>query len=115
MAGEGEGFTVNVPLWPGHGDAEFYQIFKQILSPIARAFKPELILLSAGFDTYLADPLGGMKVTPKGYAALTHVLMDLAKECCSERLAITLEGGYHLGDSGSPSGQFLRSLWGRVS
>ncbi len=94
--GEGKGFTVNVPLQPGHGDKEFYQIFKQILSPIASAFKPEFILVSAGFDTYVDDPLGGMKVTPIGYAALTRILMDLAKTCCSERLAITLEGGYHL-------------------
>ena len=94
--GEGKGFTVNVPLWPGHGDTEFFQIFKQILSPIAGAFKPELILVSAGFDTYVDDPLGGMKVTPRGYAALTRIIMDLAKACCSERLAITLEGGYHL-------------------
>ena len=94
--GEGKGFTVNVPLWPGHGDGEFFQIFKQILCPIAKDFKPDLILLSAGFDTYVDDPLGGMKVTPKGYAALTRIIMDLAKACCSERLAITLEGGYHL-------------------
>ena len=94
--GEGKGFTVNVPLWPGHGDGEFFQIFKQILCPIAKDFKPDFILLSAGFDTYVDDPLGGMKVTPKGYAALTRIIMDLAKACCSERLAITLEGGYHL-------------------
>ncbi len=94
--GEGKGFTVNVPLGPGHGDGEFFQIFKQILCPIAKEFKPDFILLSAGFDTYMDDPLGGMKVTPKGYAALTRITMDLAKECCSERLAVTLEGGYHL-------------------
>jgi acetoin utilization deacetylase AcuC-like enzyme len=94
--GEGKGFTVNVPLWPGHGDAEFFQIFKRILLPIASAFKPELILVSAGFDTYVDDPLGGMKVTPKGYAALTRLLMELAEIYCSEKLAITLEGGYHL-------------------
>ncbi len=95
-SGEGKGFTVNVPLRPGHGDGEFFQIFKQILCPIASAFKPEIILVSAGFDTYVDDPLGGMKVTPKGYAALTRIMMDLAKTCCSEKLAITLEGGYHL-------------------
>ncbi|KPK18549.1 MAG: histone deacetylase [Nitrospira bacterium SG8_3] len=94
--GEGKGFTVNVPLWPGHGDQEFFQIFKHILLPIASAFEPELILVSAGFDTYVDDPLGGMKVTPKGYAALTRILMALAETYCSEKLAITLEGGYHV-------------------
>jgi acetoin utilization deacetylase AcuC-like enzyme len=94
--GQGKGFTVNVPLSPGHGDMEFYQIFKQILAPIARAFEPELILVSAGFDTYVDDPLGGMRVTPKGYGALTRIMMDLAESYCSARLAMTLEGGYHL-------------------
>jgi acetoin utilization deacetylase AcuC-like enzyme len=94
--GDGSGFTVNVPLWSGHGDREFYQIFKQVLVPIARSFGPELILLSAGFDTYAGDPLGGMDVTPQGYAAMTRVLMEIADECASGRLAATLEGGYHL-------------------
>ncbi len=94
--GQGAGFTVNVPLWPGHGDAEYYQIFKRILLPIAGAFQPDFIFISAGFDTYIADPLGGMRVTPQGFAAMTRLLMDLAKSYASERLAVTLEGGYHL-------------------
>jgi acetoin utilization deacetylase AcuC-like enzyme len=94
--GEGKGFTVNVPLFPGYGDADFFKIFEQVLHPIGRAFKPELIFVSAGFDTYVADPLGGMRVTPAGYAAMTSLIMDLARECSSERVAITLEGGYHL-------------------
>ncbi len=94
--GEGMGFTVNVPLSPGYGDTDFFKIFEQILCPIGRAFKPELIFVSAGFDTYVADPLGGMQVTPKGYAAMTRSIMGLARECASERLAFTLEGGYHL-------------------
>jgi acetoin utilization deacetylase AcuC-like enzyme len=94
--GEGQGYTVNVPLWPGLGDGEFYQIFKHILAPIARAFQPHFILVSAGFDTYIDDPLGGMRVTPKGYAAMTRIMMGLAEECCNGKLAFTLEGGYHL-------------------
>jgi acetoin utilization deacetylase AcuC-like enzyme len=94
--GNGKGFTVNVPLFPGYGDIEFFKIFEQVLYPIGRAFKPELIFVSAGFDTYVADPLGGMRVTPEGYAAMTRLIMELARECSSERLAITLEGGYHL-------------------
>ncbi len=94
--GDGKGLTVNVPLWPGHGDPDFFQIFQTILSPIADAFQPEFILVSAGFDSCAGDPLGGMRVTPKGYAGLTHILMDLAKRHCGEKMAITLEGGYHL-------------------
>lgn len=94
--GNGKGFTVNVPLFPGHGDTEFFKIFEQVLCPIGRAFKPELIFVSAGFDTYVADPLGGMRVTPEGYAAMTRLIMQLAGACSSGRVAITLEGGYHL-------------------
>jgi len=94
--GDGMGLTVNVPLRPGYGDSDFFKIFKQILYPIASAFKPELIFVSAGFDTYVDDPLGGMEVTPQGYAAMTRLIMDLAKAYASERLAFTLEGGYHL-------------------
>jgi acetoin utilization deacetylase AcuC-like enzyme len=94
-AGKGIGFTVNVPLRPGHGDGEYYQILKRILFPVAAAFEPELILVSAGFDTCAGDPLGGMNVTPKGYAAMTRLLMDMAEEHASGRLALTLEGGYH--------------------
>ncbi len=94
--GKGKGLTVNVPLYPGYGDGEFFKIIEQIVCPIGRIFEPELIFISAGFDTYHADPLGGMRVTPKGYAAMTRLIMELARECTSERLAVTLEGGYHL-------------------
>ena len=94
--GDGMGLTVNVPLSSGYGDSDFFKIFKEILGPITSAFKPELIFVSAGFDTYVADPLGGMRVTPHGYAAMTRLLMELAKAHASERLAMTLEGGYHL-------------------
>ena len=87
---------MNVPLGAGYGDSDFFNIFKKILCPIVSTFKPELILVSAGFDTYAGDPLGSMNVTPKGFAALTHVLMDLAREYSAHRFALTLEGGYNL-------------------
>jgi len=94
--GEGKGYTVNVPLRPGAGDDEYITIFKEILQPLAKEFRPDFILLSAGFDTYYQDPLGGMRVTPKGYAALTRLLLDTAHQHCQGKLAITLEGGYSL-------------------
>jgi len=94
--GEGEGFTVNVPLSFGVGDEGFLYIFKEILSPIASLFKPEFILVSAGFDIYKDDPLGGMMVSDEGFGALTSVLSELAHRLCNDRLLITLEGGYDL-------------------
>ncbi|OHE23572.1 MAG: histone deacetylase [Syntrophus sp. GWC2_56_31] len=94
--GEGLGYTINVPLRPGADDAFYVRIFQELLSPIALAFKPEIILVSAGFDTYFADPLGEMKVTPEGFACLTRNLLNLAEACCGGRLVLVLEGGYHI-------------------
>ncbi len=94
--GEGEGFTVNVPLSVNHGDGEYVGIFEKILKPIALEFNPELILVSAGFDIHEDDPLGGMLVTPDGFAGLIRSLMDMADACCGGRVVLTLEGGYDL-------------------
>jgi len=93
---EGEGFTVNVPLAPGKTDMDYLCIFQKILSPITNAFKPEFILVSAGFDIYLNDPLGGMLVSEQGFGAMTWELMSLAHQLCQDRLLFTLEGGYDL-------------------
>ncbi len=94
--GGGEGFTVNVPLSSGHGDGEYAGIFNRILKPIALEFNPELILVSAGFDIHESDPLGGMRVTPRGFAGLTRSIMNIADECCGGKIVMTLEGGYDL-------------------
>ncbi|MFC1884265.1 histone deacetylase [Thermodesulfobacteriota bacterium] len=95
-SGNGRGYTLNVPLSTGHGDGEFAALFEQILVPVAGEYKPELILVSAGFDIYQFDPLGGMMVTPDGFAALTRALMNTAVTCCDGKLVMTLEGGYHI-------------------
>ncbi len=94
--GPGAGYTINVPLREGAGDASFVKIFRKILQPAALEFKPELILLSAGFDTYFQDPLGGMRVTPEGFAAMARVLLNIAETCCQGRFVAVLEGGYHI-------------------
>jgi len=94
--GEGKGYTVNVPLSPGQNDKVYIQIFKRVLSPIALSFKPDIILVSAGFDVYFDDPLGGMRVTPKGLASVTRILLDLAGELCDGKILFVLEGGYNL-------------------
>ena len=94
--GSGEGFTVNVPLSPGKGDGEYAAVFERILKPVALEFNPQLILVSAGFDIYKGDPLGGMRVTSQGFAELTRIIMDIADRCCAGRVVMTLEGGYDL-------------------
>ena len=95
-SGNGVGYTVNVPLPTGYGDGDFVSIYNKVLKPVALEYKPDLILVSAGFDIYFGDPLSSMNVTPDGFAALTRLLMDLADECCKGKLVFTLEGGYHI-------------------
>ncbi len=94
--GPGKHHTVNVPLSSGFGDGDFVQIVTRILRPIALAYKPDFIIVSTGYDTYEHDPLGAMSVTTTGYGALTHHLLDIARETCNGRLLMALEGGYHL-------------------
>jgi acetoin utilization deacetylase AcuC-like enzyme len=94
--GGGEGFTVNVPVPKGYGDGEYVGIFEDLLKPLAFEFAPQLILVSAGFDTHSADPLGGMHLTPKGFAGLTRCMMEIADALCGGRLVLVLEGGYDL-------------------
>ncbi|MEN8140364.1 MAG: histone deacetylase [Thermodesulfobacteriota bacterium] len=94
--GQGLGHTVNVPLPAGLGDEQYARIFNDIVAPVARAYKPQLILVSAGYDTHVNDPLGGMTVTNDGFAYQTRKVMELAQEICGGKLLITLEGGYNL-------------------
>jgi acetoin utilization deacetylase AcuC-like enzyme len=94
--GVGLGYTINVPLHPGADDAFYVRVFREIICPVARMFRPQVILVSAGFDIYIGDPLGEMKVTPEGFACLTRVLLNLADECCDGRLVLVLEGGYNV-------------------
>ncbi|NPU85372.1 MAG: histone deacetylase [Syntrophaceae bacterium] len=94
--GEAKGYTINIPLAAGSGNAHYVKVFRQILQPVARMFRPELILVSAGFDTYDGDPLGDMRVTPDGFACLTRLLMNLADELCGGKIVLVLEGGYDL-------------------
>jgi acetoin utilization deacetylase AcuC-like enzyme len=94
------------------GDREYRAAFRDVLIPIARQFAPELILVSAGFDTYMHDPLGSMKVTPEGYAMLTTQLLDLAQECAHGRLVLILEGGYHIDGQAESVALCIRALLG---
>jgi acetoin utilization deacetylase AcuC-like enzyme len=83
-------------LSPGAGDLEYVAIFHKLVAPVLKIFKPELILVSAGFDAHERDPLGGMGITAEGYEQMVQILMCTAAKVCSGRLVLTLEGGYDL-------------------
>ena len=78
--GEGKGYTVNIPLPGGHGDANYATLFSRIVWPMAKRFKPDLILISAGFDAHWVDPLASMRLSLTGYAHLTRELIRMADE-----------------------------------
>ncbi len=92
----GGGSVVNVPLPPGTGDDGLRRAFEDVLVPLARRFRPGLILVSAGYDAHWRDPLAGLQATVSGLARLVAILKDLATECCRGRLVLALEGGYDL-------------------
>jgi acetoin utilization deacetylase AcuC-like enzyme len=94
--GRGAGFTLNIPMPAGCGDAEYVGAFQRILVPAARTFRPDFLLVSCGFDAHRDDPLAGMQVTGDGYAAMAAIVRHLADELCGGRLAFVLEGGYAL-------------------
>jgi acetoin utilization deacetylase AcuC-like enzyme len=110
--GKGQGFTVNVPLPGGQGDAEYLAVFREILLPVALAYRPELILVSAGFDIHRDDPLADMRVTEAGFAGMTRLLRQAAESCCPGRLVFVLEGGYDLPALASGVAAVLRTLLG---
>jgi acetoin utilization deacetylase AcuC-like enzyme len=112
--GPGEGYTINIALPKGYGDAEFVAIYRRVLQPVTEEFRPELILVSAGFDIHTADPMGAMTLTPEGFAALTQLLLRIADECCNGRLVLTLEGGYHADALAASVQSVIRTLSGNT-
>jgi acetoin utilization deacetylase AcuC-like enzyme len=95
-AGPGRGYTANVPLPAGVGDAGFRRIFAEILEPLAERFRPDLILVSAGYDAHWNDPLADLHLSLEGYWEMARSVVALAERLCGSRLVVTLEGGYDL-------------------
>lgn len=110
--GRGLGFSINVPLPSGQGDAEYLAVFRELLLPVALEYRPQLVLVSAGFDTHADDPLAGMEVSTAGFGALTGQLLEIADACCPGRLVFALEGGYDVGALAGGVEAVLRALLG---
>jgi acetoin utilization deacetylase AcuC-like enzyme len=94
--GAGQGRTVNVPFSRAATDGDYVRVFDEVLTPIADAFAPQLVLVSAGFDAHARDPLGGMELSADGYAQLCDVVRGIAHRHAEDRLVLLLEGGYDL-------------------
>jgi acetoin utilization deacetylase AcuC-like enzyme len=96
-SGAGVGATLNVPLAAGAEDDEFARAYEQAILPALDVFRPDVLLVSAGFDAHGLDPLGGLRVSTAGYRHVVALLDDASRRLCGHRAAWISEGGYHLG------------------
>jgi acetoin utilization deacetylase AcuC-like enzyme len=95
-AGDGKGYTVNLPMPPGSGDADYLKAMEWLIAPELDAFGPEVLLISAGFDAHGEDPLAEIQLTEEGFEQITRVLAAAADRHCNGRVISVLEGGYNL-------------------
>ena len=108
--GPGAGMTINCPFPAGAGRKEIVAAFREKLIPAADAFRPDLVLVSAGFDSRIDDPLGGFRLTDDDFFDLTAIVCDIADRHADGRLVSTLEGGYNLTGLGSAAASHVRRL-----
>jgi len=94
--GDGQGFTANFPLSPGSGDSAYSSVMDTVILPLLDRYRPEMILVSYGFDTHWLDPIGQMLLSADGYARLINKLAVWSEAYCQGRMAMILEGGYDL-------------------
>jgi acetoin utilization deacetylase AcuC-like enzyme len=108
--GKGSGTTLNVPLPPGASDEQILRSFENELVPAMQRFRPDFVLISAGFDAMRNDPLGCFDITPQGFVAITRVVAGLADKLCRGRIVSVLEGGYRLNGLGECVVAHLKAL-----
>ena len=113
--GAGRGFTVNLPMPGGLDDADYARAYREIVLPIGRAFDPELVLVSMGFDPHRDDPLAGMRLSERGFSELAAICLQVAAGAAHGRGVFVLEGGYHLAALAASSAAVAGALLGRPS
>ena len=110
--GKGEGATINCPFRAGAGQQEILGAFRNVLRPAVDRFRPDLVLISAGFDSRVNDPLGQFRLTDRDFLELTTLMMDIADTYCDGRLISVLEGGYNLEGLAMATEAHVRGLIG---
>jgi len=110
--GTGCGYNINLPFTTGLGDLEFHEVYKFIVVPLLKAYQPDIILVSTGSDIHYSDPIGSMKTTTDGIAAIGQILVDCAEEICDGKIAFFLEGGYDLEALGKSTLKTMKMLLG---
>ncbi|RMF55849.1 MAG: histone deacetylase [Calditrichaeota bacterium] len=112
--GAGEGYTLNFPLTAGCGDKEYLEIMEQKIIPAIRHYKPDLLLISAGFDAHMDDPLAGMELSTEAYRKMTEMLKEVMETINGGKILSMLEGGYHLSHLSESVAAHLEALGGIV-
>ncbi len=110
--GQGEGTTLNTPMAPGAGDDEYRATFEQLLLPAVERFRPEIVLVSAGFDAHRDDPLADIQLTDEGFRFMTRTVVELAEQYCGGKVVSLLEGGYEIASLTSCIEIHIRELIG---
>ncbi|KAL9462471.1 hypothetical protein AB3S75_000472 [Citrus x aurantiifolia] len=113
--GDGEGSTLNLPLPGGSGDTAMRTVFHEVIVPCAQRFKPDLILVSAGYDAHVLDPLASLQFTTGTYYMLAANIKQLAKDLCGGRCVFFLEGGYNLNSLSYSVADSFRAFLGEPS
>lgn len=108
--GAGKGFTINCPVAPGSGRKEIVDAFTGQLLPAMKTFKPQFVIVSAGFDARVGDPIGNLWLTDQDFSDLTYMIKQVATETANGRMVSVLEGGYNLGGLASAAGAHVRAL-----
>jgi acetoin utilization deacetylase AcuC-like enzyme len=108
--GRGAGTTLNVPLRPGDSDERFLAALTEHLVPAMETYRPDFVLISAGFDAHSADPLGGLDVSTEAFAAATDIVRGIADRHASGRIVSVLEGGYDLDALAASTAAHLEAL-----
>ena len=108
--GKGKGLTMNFPFASGSGREQILPAFAKKLKEGADSFKPDLVMISAGFDSRLGDPLGQFRLTDADFGELTGVMSEIASKHAGGRLVSVLEGGYNLAGLGSAAAAHVKAL-----
>ncbi len=94
--GKGQGYTLNAPLPAGCGDEDYLNLFQQVVIPVMEEYKPEILLISAGQDAYMGDPLASMNLSKQFYGTMAQILKEGAEKHCEGKMILFLEGGYNV-------------------
>ncbi len=110
--GDGEGYTINVPVQAGSADVDYTYLLDKFVLPVLDDFEPELIVISAGMDSHKDDPISGLRLSDNAYGKMTEIFMKVAKKHCNGRLIIELEGGYDVDALARSNYNIVRALQG---